>query len=106
MGIATSSRNTMKLSKLRLRNTITRPTRINIINITPAILIDALLETETIYYYGSKITVSNGIIWMADHCVNHTNQTILLDKYSNVPSYKIGLVPTKSFVTLASRFLT
>ena len=61
-------------------------------------VVDEGLETETIYYYGSKITVSNGIIWMADHFVNHTNQTILLDKYSNVPSYKIGLVPTKSFV--------
>jgi hypothetical protein len=61
-------------------------------------VVDEGLATQTIYNYGSKITVANGVIWMADHFVKHTNQTILLDKYSNVPSYKIGLVPTKSFV--------
>lgn len=56
------------------------------------------LATEQIYNYGSKITVSEGVVYVADHFVKHSTQTILLDKYSNEPSYKIGLVPTRSFV--------
>ena len=56
------------------------------------------LATEEIYEYGSKITVSEGIVYLADHFVKHSTQTIILDKYTNKPSYKIGLVPNKSFV--------
>ena len=61
-------------------------------------VVDEGLATEKIYNYGSKITVSEGIVYVADHFVKHSTQTILLDKYSNEPSYKIGLVPTRSFV--------
>ena len=56
------------------------------------------LATQQIYNYGSKITVSNGVIWLSDHFVKHTSQTLILDKYSNEPSYKVGVVPQKSFV--------
>jgi hypothetical protein len=56
------------------------------------------LATQQIYNYGSKITVSEGVVYVADHFVKHSTQTILLDKYTNEPSYKIGLVPNKSFV--------
>lgn len=56
------------------------------------------LATEKVYDKGSKITISDGVVWMADHFVKHTSQTLVLDKYSNEPSYKIGLVPQKSFV--------
>lgn len=61
-------------------------------------VVDEGLATEKIYNYGSKITVSEGVVYVADHFVKHSTQTILLDKYSNEPSYKIGLVPTRSFV--------
>jgi hypothetical protein len=61
-------------------------------------VVDEGLATEQIYNYGSKITVSEGVVYVADHFVKHSTQTILLDKYSNEPSYKIGLVPTRSFV--------
>jgi hypothetical protein len=61
-------------------------------------VVDEGLATERIYNYGSKITVSEGVVYVADHFVKHSTQTILLDKYSNEPSYKIGLVPTRSFV--------
>jgi hypothetical protein len=61
-------------------------------------VVDEGLATEQIYNYGSKITVSEGVVYVADHFVKHSTQTIILDKYSNEPSYKIGLVPTRSFV--------
>jgi hypothetical protein len=61
-------------------------------------VVDAGLATEQIYNYGSKITISDGIVYVADHFVNHTSQTLILDKYTNVPSYRIGIVPSRSFV--------
>jgi hypothetical protein len=56
------------------------------------------LATEKTYTKGSKITVTDGIIYLADHFVDHTSQTLILDKYTNEPSYKIGIVPNKTFV--------
>jgi hypothetical protein len=61
-------------------------------------VVDEGLATEKIYNYGSKITVSEGVVYVADHFVKHSTQTIILDKYSNQPSYKVGLVPARSFV--------
>jgi hypothetical protein len=61
-------------------------------------VVDEGLATQQIYDYGSKITVSEGVVYLADHFVKHSTQTIILDKYTNEPSYKIGLVPNKSFV--------
>lgn len=56
------------------------------------------LATEVTYNYGSKFTLGDGVIYIADHFVKHDSQTIILDKYKNVPSYKIGVVPNKDFV--------
>jgi len=56
------------------------------------------LATEVTYTKGSKITVTSGVIYMADHFVDHTSQTLVLDKYTNEPSYKVGVVPSKSFI--------
>ena len=61
-------------------------------------VVDEGLATQQIYNYGSKITVSEGVVYVADHFVKHTTQTIILDKYTNEPSYRVGLVPNKSFV--------
>jgi hypothetical protein len=61
-------------------------------------VVDEGLATEQVYNYGSKITVSEGVVYVADHFVKHTTQTIILDKYTNEPSYRVGLVPNKSFV--------
>ena len=61
-------------------------------------VVDEGLATEQVYNYGSKITVSEGVVYVADHFVKHTTQTIILDKYTNEPSYRVGLVPSKSFV--------
>jgi len=61
-------------------------------------VVDEGLATQQVYNYGSKITVSEGVVYVADHFVKHSTQTIILDKYTNEPSYKVGLVPNKSFV--------
>jgi hypothetical protein len=56
------------------------------------------LATEKTYTKGSKVTVKEGILYIADHFVKHSTQTLILDKYTNEPSYVVGIVPSKSFV--------
>jgi hypothetical protein len=60
------------------------------------------LENEVTYTRGSKVTIGDGIMYIADHFIKNTPQTIILDKYSNKPSYKVGLVPTKTFIDSAA----
>lgn len=55
-------------------------------------------ENEITYKFGSKFTLGDGIIYVADHFVKNDSQTIILDKYKNTPSYKIGIIPSKTFV--------
>lgn len=61
-------------------------------------VVDEGLATEKTYTRGSKITIGTGIVYIADHFVKNSQQTIILDKYTNTPSYKVGLVPTKTYV--------
>jgi hypothetical protein len=55
-------------------------------------------ESEVIFTKGSKVTIGDGVMYIADHFLKNSTQTLILDKYSNKPSYKVGLVPAKSFV--------
>lgn len=55
-------------------------------------------ESEVIYTKGSKVTIGDGVMYIADHFVKNSTQTLVLDKYSNKPSFKVGLVPTKTFI--------
>lgn len=55
-------------------------------------------ENERIFNRGSKVNIGDGIVYISDHFIKNSRQTLILDKYSNEPSYKIGLVPEKSFV--------
>lgn len=55
-------------------------------------------ESEVIFTKGSKVTIGDGVMYIADHFVKNSTQTLVLNKYSNKPSFKIGLVPTKTFV--------
>lgn len=61
-------------------------------------VVDEGLSTEKTYTRGSKITIGTGIIYIANHFVKNSQQTLILDKYTNTPSYKVGLVPTKDFI--------
>jgi hypothetical protein len=56
------------------------------------------LANEYTFNRASKYTVADGYMYIADHFVKHTGQTIILDKYSNFPSYQVGIVPSKEFI--------
>ena len=61
-------------------------------------VVNAGTANELIYNKGSKATLGDGILYIADHFIKVDSQTILLDKYSNNPSYKVGVVPVKTFI--------
>ena len=61
-------------------------------------VVDEGLATERVYTKGSKVTIGDGTVYISEHFVKNTTQSIILDKYSNEPSYKVGLVPSKSFI--------
>jgi hypothetical protein len=48
---------------------------------------------------GSIATITRGVYYTKGHFVLVEDQTIVLEKYSNTPSYRIGLVCTESIVT-------
>lgn len=56
-------------------------------------------EGSVTYNRGSKVTIGDGVIYVANHFIRNTAQTIILDKYKNVPSYRVGFVPEKTNVT-------
>ena len=61
-------------------------------------IVDEGLATEQTFDRGSKVTIGDGVIYISDHFVKNTSQTVILEKYTNTPSYKIGFVPSKTFV--------
>ena len=61
-------------------------------------IVDAGLATETVFNRGSKVTVSEGILYLSDYFVDHSSQTLILDKYTNTPSYTVGIVTNKTFI--------
>jgi len=48
---------------------------------------------------GSAAEVQEGVYYINGFQVQVSNQTIILDKYTNTPSYRVGLTVTESFVT-------
>ena len=48
---------------------------------------------------GSAAQVQAGCYYINGFIVTVLNQTIILDKYSNTPSYRVGLLVTESFIT-------
>ena len=48
---------------------------------------------------GSAVTINEGVIFAKDHFVKVSKQTLILDKYSNSPSYKIGYNLTESIIS-------
>ena len=50
-------------------------------------------------YIGSAASIAAGTYYINGYAVNVDKQTLVLDKYTNSPSYRIGLTITESFVT-------
>ena len=48
---------------------------------------------------GSAANIAQGVYYINGFHVSVTEQTLILDKYTNTPSYRIGLTITESFVT-------
>ena len=48
---------------------------------------------------GSAANIASGTYYINGFAVNVAQQTIVLDKYTNTPSYRVGLKVTESFVT-------
>src|SRR5210317_64216 len=48
---------------------------------------------------GSAAQVKQGVYYINGFHVQVSNQTLILDKYTNTPSYRVGLTVTESFVT-------
>ena len=47
----------------------------------------------------SSVSISEGIYYLRGHFVTVNDHTIILDQYTNTPSYRIGLSVVESFVT-------
>ena len=60
------------------------------------IVLSAIVNTTAT---GSAAQVQAGCYYINGFIVTVLNQTIILDKYSNTPSYRVGLLVTESFVT-------
>ena len=48
---------------------------------------------------GSTATISNGVYFIRGYFVDIVEQTIILDQYTNSPSYRVGLEIFESIVT-------
>ena len=59
-------------------------------------IVNAVVDTTAT---GSAAQVEAGSYYINGFTVTVNKQTILLDKYSNTPSYRVGLLVTESFVT-------
>lgn len=52
--------------------------------------------------FGSAITVASGIIFAKDHFIRTEEQTLILEKYSDRPSYRVGFDVEESIITSQS----
>ena len=52
--------------------------------------------------YGSSIRIAGGILFAKDHFIRVDDQTIILDKYTNTPSYRVGFMINEDIITSAS----
>ena len=48
---------------------------------------------------GSIATITRGVYYIKGHFVLVEDQTIILDKFTNTPSYRIGLIATEQIIT-------
>ena len=63
--------------------------------------INSLPATATVasVHTGCAAEVQKGVYYINGYHVEVSQQTVVLDKYTNTPSYRVGLLVTESFVT-------
>ena len=57
------------------------------------------VDTSNATATGSAVTVASGTYFVRGYFVNVSEQTLVLDKYSNTPSYRVGFTVTEDLVT-------
>nr|BAR35436.1 VrlC protein [uncultured Mediterranean phage uvMED] len=64
-------------------------------------MINSVSATATVasVHTGAAAQVQEGVYYINGYHVQVSGQTIVLDKYTNTPSYRVGLTVTESFVT-------
>ncbi len=60
---------------------------------------DQAEPTNSYWGLGCALTVDDGIVYVDGKFVNHQAQTIILSKYTNIVTYKVGFVLTEDTVT-------
>ena len=60
---------------------------------------DAMTAVNNTSQIGSAVHIDAGTYYINGYFVNVDAQTLVLDKYTNIPSYRVGLTITESFVT-------
>ena len=61
--------------------------------------LSAVLLTSNATETGSSAAVEEGVYFIRGHFVKVSQQRIVLDKYTNTPSYRVGLTITESLIT-------
>src|SRR6056300_1287028 len=61
-----------------------------------SVSLSCVVDTTAI---GSAAEIQEGVYYINGFHVQVSNQTIILDKYTNTPSYRVGVTVTESFVT-------
>ena len=59
----------------------------------------ANLISSNATFTGSAVSIEDGVYFIRGHFVNVSADTIILDPYSNVPSYRVGLNILESIIT-------
>jgi len=87
----------VKYSKTGTDNTSTSFSDTEILDCT----INSLAATATVAstHKGCAAEVQKGVYYINGYHVEVLQQTVVLDKYTNTPSYRVGLLVTESFVT-------
>lgn len=49
-----------------------------------------VLTANTSVGFGSMFSIGEGVVFAKDHFIKFSDQSIILDKYSNTPTYKVG----------------
>ena len=53
---------------------------------------------------GSAVKISSGVYFIRGYFLNIDSQTLILDQYDNLPSYRVGLLIKESFATASSEY--
>jgi hypothetical protein len=62
-------------------------------------VVSATTDVTTPVATGTAVTVQSGIFYIRGNFVQASDTTLVLDKYTNTPSYRVGFTVTESLVT-------